>query len=113
MERFRIGNDITINWKVKKNGSEVLLSDKRIGFYMTHPRGRQTIAWTDYSVSGSTLTFVFKGEEQSVLGPYTLTIDVKDQSGKRILIKDKCKAFELVAGSCAERMDNNYYTVDL
>lgn len=89
------------------------MEDKRIGFYMTHPRGRQTVPSADYSVMGNTLTFIFKGEDQSILGPYTLTIDVKDRSGKRILIQDKCKAFELVACGCAERMDNNYYTVDL
>lgn len=113
MERFRIGNDITIIWKVKKNGSDADLSDKNISLYFTHPRGRESIKFTDYTISGNTITIVLKGEDQSVLGPYTLTLDAKNQEGKRYMIQDKCKVFELVGRSCAEDMDDDYYTVEL
>ena len=113
MERFRIGNDITIIWKVKKNGEDAILDDKRRSLYMTHVRGRVTVPSSDYTIDGNTLTYVFKGEEQSVLGPYTLTLDAKYQDGRRYMIQDKCKAFELVGRSCAEDMDDDYYTVEL
>lgn len=113
MERFRIGNDITIIWRVKKNGEDAILDDKRRSLYMTHARGRVTVPSSDYTIDGNTLTYVFKGEEQSVLGPYTLTLDAKYQDGRRYMIQDKCKAFELVGRSCAEDMDDDYYTVEL
>lgn len=113
MERFRIGNDITIIWRVKKNGEDAVLHDKRSSLYLTHARGRMTVPPANYTIDGNTLTYVFKGEDQSILGPYTLTLDLKYQDGKRYMIQDKCKAFELVGRSCAEDMDDDYYTVEL
>ena len=90
-----------------------MLDDKRRTLYLTHARGRTTVSQEDYTVIGNTVTYVFKGEDQSVLGPYTLTLDLKHQDGKRYMIQDKCKAFELVGRSCAEEMDDDYYTVEL
>lgn len=113
MERFRIGNDITIIWRIKKNGEDAFLDDKRRTLYLTHARGRIAVPSEDYTVIGNTLTYVFKGEEQTILGPYTLTLDAKHQDGRRYMIQDKCKAFELVGRSCAEDMDDDYYTVEL
>ena len=110
---IRIGNDITIIWKVKKNGEDAVLNDKRISLDFTHPRGQQHVVSSDYTISGNTITIVLKGEDQRILGPYTLTLGARYQDGKRYMIQDKCKIFELVGRSCAEDMDDDYYTVEL
>ena len=102
MKRFRIGNDITIVWNVKKGGSAASLSGKTIRLYATNPKGREEL--TGFSVSGNKITYVFSGLEQKVLGRYTLTIDVRE-GDSRYMIQDKCGAFELVGRSCAECED--------
>ena len=112
MKRFRIGNDITIVWDVMKNGKEVALEFSEVRLFITHARGREEIPSEEFNTSGYRLEYIFKGEKQSVLGPYTLTIDVREK-GKRVVIQDKCKAFELVGRSCAEDLDEDYYTVIL
>ena len=103
MKRFRIGNDIKINWQIRKSGSAVDVSTKKVQLYMTHPKGREEIK--NFTVSGTTLSYTFPGLQQKVLGKYTLTIDVREQSGARFMIQDKCGAFELVGRSCAECED--------
>lgn len=103
MKRFRIGNDITINWQIRKSGSAVDVSTKIVKLYMTHPKGREEV--TNFTVDGTSVSFVFPGLEQKVLGRYTLTVDVREESGSRFLIQDKCRAFELVGRSCAECED--------
>lgn len=103
MKRFRIGNDITINWLVRQGGTAIGIDNLTVSLYMTHPKGREEIK--DFVVSGATVSFTFPGLQQKVLGPYTLTIDVRLPSGNRKLIQDKCRAFELVGRSCAECED--------
>ena len=115
MKRFRIGNDIAITWDVKTSGKEVNLDDKDVNLYMTHAKGRETL--TGFSVSGNVLSYTFLGLNQKVLGKYTITIDVRnaDESRSRVLIQDKCSAFELVGRSCAECEDSEEmnYSIEL
>lgn len=112
MERFRIGNDIFVTWEVKKNGSPAELAGKDIHVYVTHPRGREEIK--AYSVSGNTISFTYEGLKQTVLGRYTITVDIKYADGlSRYLIQDKCGAFELVGRSCAEEPEETDYSVVL
>lgn len=114
MRRFRIGNDITIQWDVKKNGQEVDLSDKSVSLYMSHPRGRERLLDNISNLSGSRVTYTLEGLKQSVLGAYTLTIDIRyTNGGSRFLIQDKCNAFKLVGRSCAEEPEETDYNVIL
>ena len=113
MKRFRIGNDITIKWDVKKSGILVDLTGKVVSLYMTHPRGREALILEKDDITGSLVEYLFEGLKQVVLGRYTLTIDVRDANGKRVLIQDKCGAFELVGRSCVEEPEETTYEVTL
>lgn len=108
MKRFRIGNDITINWE-----TDTSLEDMVVKFYMTHPKGREEI--TEFTIDGSTLSYTFPGLKQKTLGRYTFTMDVRRGDDSRLFIKDKCGVFELVGRSCVESDDAGEinYTIDL
>ena len=114
MKRFRIGNDITISWDIKKSGEPVELSGKVVTLYMTHAKGRETLIKAAADLSGSTITTIFEGLKQSVLGRYTLTVDIRYADGNgRYMIQDKCGAFELVGRSCVEEPEETTYEVVL
>lgn len=114
MKRFRIGNDIYITWGVMKNGEEVDLSGKSVSLYMTHAKGRELLIDKATDLTGHTISYTLEGLKQTVLGRYTLTIDIRDLEGKsRYLIQDKCGAFELVGRSCVEEPEETDYSVDL
>ena len=102
---------MTIIWDVKKNGSPLTLTDKDLTLYMTHARGREMCEGV--VVNGSTITFVFDGLDQKVLGKYTLTADIKNKNGQRVLITDKCNAFTLVGRSCVEQPEDGNYVIYL
>lgn len=107
MKRYRIGNDIHVNWKVKKNGSPADLGDKQIVICLTHEKGRQLIR--DITIEDDSISFVIEGQMQTALGKYTITLDARYTTGKRYLIQDKCGAFELVARSCIENTEDSNY----
>lgn len=111
MKRFRIGNDISVTWEVKKNRLPADLEGKQIKLFYTHPRGREEI--TDFMVDGNVISFTFDGLLQSVLGRYTITADVRYSSGARYLIQDKTNAFELVGRTEREDPEDSDYTVIL
>lgn len=106
MNRFRIGNDINIRWNVKKNGQPAEISDKQVRLFLSHSRGREEVKV--FIVEGNVLSWTFEGMDQSVLGRYTFTIDVRKTDGSRYLIQDKCNAMELVGRSEMEDKDTNY-----
>ena len=111
MKRFRIGNDITIRWDVKKSGELLDMTGMDVFVYMTHPKGREAVG--DVEINRSEISFVFHGLKQTVLGRYTLTVDVRYPNGDRCLIQDKCGAFELVGRSCVEEPEETNYEIDL
>lgn len=113
MKRFRIGNDITIIWEVKKSGVAFDLSGMDVKLYMTHARGREELNLLPANLDANTITYVLEGMAQEVLGRYTLTVDVRNAEGKRVLIQDKCGAFELVGRSCVEEPEETDYIVEL
>jgi hypothetical protein len=114
MKRFRIGNDIDITWDVKRNGEAVDLSGKSVSLYMTHPKGREVLITNATDMSGSVVTYKLVGLKQTVLGRYTLTIDIRNADGSsRYMIQDKCGAFELVGRSCVEEPEETDYKVSL
>lgn len=119
-KRFRIGNDITIRWNVKKGGKDLNLRGRLVRLYMTHQRGKEALfdrfipmdLESDEPVS--LVEVVFEGMNQKVLGYYTLTIEVVSGlagDNSRILIQDKCRAFELVGRSCEE--ESSDYLVEI
>ena len=120
MKRFRIGNDIAITWEVKKNGQALDLTGKKVSLYITHPKGREALLNNVTTLQGSSVSYLFEGLQQEVLGRYTLTIDVREDvfvgevtKEKRILIQDKCGAFELVGRSCVEEPEETDYSINL
>lgn len=108
MRCFRIGNDISIAWDVKKNGKAVELSDKIVSLYMTHSRGREVLLDKVANINGSIVRYTLDGMKQSVLGRYTLTIDIRKLDGSRFLIQDKCNAFELMGRSSLTESEEDY-----
>lgn len=106
MKRFRIGNDIKVRWTVKKNGQPAELSSKQVRLFLSHQRGREEIKV--FMLEGNVLSWTYEGLDQSVLGRYTFTIDVRTESGSRYLIQDKCNALELVGRSEMEDKDTDY-----
>lgn len=113
MKRFRIGNDIHITWNVKKNGEAVNLSGNTVTLIMTHQKGREELISNANNLSGNVVTYTLEGLKQKVLGRYTLTIDIRNADGRRLLIQDKCGAFELVGRSCVEEPEETDYSVIL
>lgn len=83
----RIGNDITIVWNIfNKDGSEFFLEDKKIGLFLSNPRGRREIK--NFTVSGNVITWVFAASEQIALGNYTLTVSIDNgKAGNAVLDK--------------------------
>lgn len=110
MKRFRIGNDIRVKWNVRKNGQPAELGGKNVRLFVSHPRGREEVKV--FLVEGSMLTWTMEGMDQSVLGRYTFTIDVRNAGGSRYLIQDKCNVMELVGRSEMEDRDADY-TIEL
>lgn len=106
MKRFRIGNDIKIRWDVKKNGQPAELSEKQVRLFLSHARGREEVKV--FMIEGNILSWTFEGLDQSVLGRYTFTIDVRNTNGSRYLIQDKCNALELVGRTEMEDKDTDY-----
>lgn len=106
MKRFRIGNDIKIRWNVKKNGQPAELTNKQVHLFLSHQRGREEVKV--FFVDGSAIEWTFEGMDQSVLGRYTFTIDVRTDNGSRYLIQDKCNVMELVGRSEMEDKDTDY-----
>lgn len=111
MNIFRIGNDINIALSITKNGSAADLSGKSVTLYMTHSRGREKL--DDIVISDNTISCIFPGLAQSVLGRYTLTVDVRNDDGSRYLIKDACSAFQLAGRSCVETNEGDDYSISI
>jgi len=100
MARYRIGNDITIIWSVtNKDGSPFPLAGKDVHLYYTCERGRFEAA---IQIQNNVVSWDFVGRDQKVLGGYTLTLEILQSGGKRIIRRDICNAFVLVGKGCEE-----------
>lgn len=100
MARYRIGNDMTIIWSVtNKDGSSFPLAGKEVHLYYTCERGRFE---ADIQIQDNVVAWDFAGRDQRALGGYTLTLEVIQPGGKRIIRKDICNAFTLVGKGCEE-----------
>ena len=98
MKRIRIGNDITLLWKVLLKGGEPYnLEGKNLFLCYTTLSGVTEVK--DFSVNENTLTWTFLGKDQKVTGAYTLTL-VENKGEKGMLTVDVCEPFRLVDRSC-------------
>lgn len=97
MYRLRVGNDISIQWRIFRNGEPEDFTGKELRLLM---RGTwQTIEVTDYTVEGNVLSWEYKGKDQR--GPSTYTFTFIENEGKDDMFTvDKCDVLRLVSCSC-------------
>ena len=105
--RYRIGNDMTILWAINnKDGSPFDMSGKTVRLFMTHRYGREEVPCSVTKLPDGTINNVirwdFSGDDQKVLGPYAITVRIYTAEDRKLIRKDICEAFELVAVSCME-----------
>lgn len=102
MARYRIGNDMTILWTVNdRDGKALPLRDKEMHLYYTCERGRFE---ADIEIQDTNIVaWNFLGSKQRALGDYTLTLEVLQSNGKRVIKRDICNAFTLVGKGCEGR----------
>lgn len=91
---------MTIIWSVtNKDGSPFPLAGKDVHLYYTCERGRFEAA---IQIQNNVVSWDFVGRDQKVLGGYTLTLEILQSGGKRIIRRDICNAFVLVGKGCEE-----------
>lgn len=96
MKKIRINNDIDISLTVSRDGMVEDFNGKDIGLSLVVRN--EVIPVTQYTIEGNIISFRFPALEQTRLGAYSLTLQVKE--GENINTVDKCDAFELVKSSC-------------
>ena len=110
--RYRIGNDITIFWAINnRDGSPYDLDGKEVRLFVTNDRGREEveveITKLSDSIRNNVLKWDFKGDDQRILGKYTLTLVVLETETHRELTKDYAEAFTLVSRSEMENEEGD------
>lgn len=105
--RFRIGNDLTVLWAINnRDGSPYKLDDKEVRLFVTHPQGREEVTpiltMLPDGTTNNVIRWDFKGDDQRVLGLYTLSVEITTAEDHRDIKKDFCEAFSLVGLSCEE-----------
>ena len=99
MARYRIGNDLTILWKVyDREGKALFLNDKEVHLFYTCERGRFE---ADINIQEDNIVvWNFYGSLQKTLGEYSLTLEIFQSDGMRSIKKDVCGAFVFVGKDC-------------
>ena len=99
MEKFRIGNDLTVFWAILDDDSQPYdLSDKTVKVFLTHPRGRMELT-QDVDIQGNVICWLFRGVRQRYLGVYKLTVEIFSSPTTRVLKRDIDQAFSLVSAT--------------
>ena len=99
MKSIRIGNDITIIWKVYRLGEAEDLSGKQVDVKLLDKNGIcQKIT---YSIEENVVTIVFEGRYQRVLGGYILYLS-ENEGRENMTTIDYVEAFKLVAFSIGQ-----------
>ena len=97
MKNVRIGNDIHIKWSLLSEGEEFFLEGKDVTIYLSCKYDKRKV--TDFSVSGSTVTWTFFGKDQRYTGKYSLELIIND--GKENMVTTDVRKFvELVPHCC-------------
>ena len=107
MEKFRIGNDLSIFWAIlDDDGQPYPLSDKKVRLFVTHPRGRMEVT-DDMSIeNGHVVVWNFHASKQRYLGTYKLTVGIYSSPTTRVLRRDIEEAFSLVSASLYEDVES-------
>lgn len=106
MEKFRIGNDLSIFWAIlDDDGQPYPLSDKKVRLFVTHPRGRMEVTDQISIEDGHVIVWNFDGNRQRYLGTYKLTVEIYSSPGTRVLRRDIEEAFALVSVSLYEDVE--------
>lgn len=107
MEKFRIGNDLSIFWAIlDDDGQPYPLSDKKVRLFVTHPRGRMEVT-DDMSIeNGHVVVWNFQASKQRYLGTYKLTVEIYSSPTTRVLRRDIEEAFSLVSASLYEDVES-------
>ena len=99
MEKFRIGNDLTVFWAILDDDSQPYdLSGRTVKIFLTHPRGRMEIT-EDVNIQGNVISWLFRGRQQRYLGVYKLTVEIFSSPSTRVLRRDIDQAFSLVSAT--------------
>lgn len=106
MEKFRIGNDLSIFWAIlDDDGQPYPLSDKKVRLFVTHPRGRMEVADDMFIENGHVVVWNFQASKQRYLGTYKLTVEIYSSPTTRVLRRDIEEAFALVSVSLYEDVE--------
>lgn len=106
MEKFRIGNDLSIFWAILgDDGQPYPLSDKKVRLFVTHPRGRMEVTDHISIENGHVVVWNYEGSRQRYLGTYKLTVEIYSAPGIRVLRRDIEEAFGLVSVSLYEDVE--------
>lgn len=96
MENIRIGNDLTIEWTILRNGQVEDLKGKDLTLLLKSPWGK--VFKPDFTIDGYRLRFAFLGKDQQEAGEYSLIL-VENAGKPGMYTVDACKAFRLVPHS--------------
>jgi hypothetical protein len=97
--RKRIGNDLLVSFDVRTNGELLPLEGRSLVLELVHEYGERTRV--PFSVSGSMVSFHFRGREQRRTGCYYMTLWENLGSDGQAVV-DTCEGFTLVPKSCQE-----------
>lgn len=97
--RKRIGNDLLVSFDVRTNGELLPLEGCSLVLELVHEYGERTRV--PFSVSGSRVSFHFRGREQRRTGCYYMTLWENLGSDGQAVV-DTCEGFTLVPKSCQE-----------
>ena len=91
-KRFRIGNDIEVNWTINVPVGDDRLDFEDVNFKVWLVVGSKNFEVTDFTVAGNTISFIYPGSSQVYTGKYMLKVSSLDSS----FTYDVCSAFILV-----------------
>lgn len=93
MKKIRIGNDISIRWRIMRSGVDEDFTGKDVSVRLQDFAGRD--AEIEWDIDGSTVAVTFRGRNQTRAGEYTLTLT--ENAGKDDMTTvDRTRAFRLV-----------------
>lgn len=107
MEKFRIGNDISVFWAIQdKQDKPFPLGGKDVRLFVTHPRGRIEVT-DEITIQDNVICWEFRGTSQRYLGTYKLTVEIWSTPTTRVIRKDINEAFSLVSASVFEDRESS------
>ena len=94
MKKVRIGNDISVTWSIKDNGTPINMTDydasvRLYDAYMNECK-------STWSVGPDNVYLYFSAVDQDRLGVYTIVLELKDKVTGGVYTIDSGNAFELV-----------------